>query len=252
LHYQERPAGADVKEASSALSALRKELSAKQREYADALVLDTVKLRERHERFVNNLEEQLAEFGLDDVVEFLAMDNHALRVHIRKLYLDSFALAPKKKGSELRVAAEAFAEGVVKKLVALQNAHESLLVKMGKELATYGIDSALVFLAMDRQALRDYMLRFVRGEAGPPQKRARIVLPKYVHPGTGEHWAGRGMSPMWVREWEEEHGNRDGITVRYRHPEDPKLVWAGPPARKPDWVKAWVESGNSMKDLKVE
>lgn len=247
-----RPAGADVREANSALAGLKKELRAKQREYADALVLDTVKLRDRHERFVTNLSEQLAEFNLTDVIEFLAMDAHALTTHIRKLYLDSFAVAPKKKGGELRTAAEAFADGVVKKLVALQTAHESLLVKMDKELAEYGIDSALIFLAMDRETLREHMFRYVRGEAGPPPKRPRIVLPKYVHPVTGEHWAGRGMSPMWVREWEEAHGNRDGITVRYRHPDEVKLVWAGHPARKPEWVKAWLESGRSIKELKVD
>lgn len=38
--------------------------------------------------------------------------------------------------------------------------------------------------------------------------------------------------------------------VRYRHPSDSSLHWAGR-GRQPKWVKEWLDSGKSIDDLRV-
>lgn len=39
-------------------------------------------------------------------------------------------------------------------------------------------------------------------------KKGMKVKPKYRHPETGETWAGRGVHPVWMREYLKKRGNR--------------------------------------------
>ncbi|MBX9862395.1 MAG: H-NS histone family protein [Hyphomicrobium sp.] len=45
-----------------------------------------------------------------------------------------------------------------------------------------------------------------RKEASP--KKGVKVAPKYRHPATGETWAGRGVHPVWVRDYLKKRGNK--------------------------------------------
>lgn len=40
------------------------------------------------------------------------------------------------------------------------------------------------------------------------------------------------------------------VAVQYRHPNDASLQWTGR-GRQPKWVKAWVESGKQLADVRV-
>lgn len=39
--------------------------------------------------------------------------------------------------------------------------------------------------------------------------------------------------------------------ILYRHPEDPKLTWAGGRGRRPQWIKDWEAAGRSLDEARV-
>ena len=40
------------------------------------------------------------------------------------------------------------------------------------------------------------------------------------------------------------------VKVKYRHPENPEMVWTGR-GLTPKWVKSWLETGATLESLKV-
>lgn len=40
------------------------------------------------------------------------------------------------------------------------------------------------------------------------------------------------------------------VAAKYRNPDDPAQQWTGR-GRQPAWVKAWIESGKSLEDIKA-
>lgn len=53
--------------------------------------------------------------------------------------------------------------------------------------------------------------RKTRSDAG------KVVMPaemKYRNPDDeSKQWSGRGLAPKWVKNWEEEHGSREGLLI---------------------------------------
>lgn len=54
--------------------------------------------------------------------------------------------------------------------------------------------------------------RKTRSDAG------RVIAPaemKYRNPADEtKQWSGRGLAPKWVKDWEEEHGSREGLLIQ--------------------------------------
>lgn len=44
---------------------------------------------------------------------------------------------------------------------------------------------------------------------------------------------------------------KKSAAILYRHPQDPKLTWAGGRGRRPQWIKDWEAAGRSLDEARV-
>ena len=95
----------------------------------------------------------------------------------------------------------------------------------------------------DLQALQAKMQEIIEVQA---MQERRVALKTLSETATE---LGYDLRELVAEEFQLEHGQlKPRSTVKYRHPNDPKLTWSGR-GRQPHWFKALVRSGVDPESL---